>query len=79
MVLCQLLFPLVVAPVFVPPLGELLWRMAGWPRAVPVNLLLSVVLAALTVYGYGRLLGPMGRLLQRREVKILGIVTVEVE
>ncbi|MCI0541122.1 MAG: hypothetical protein L0Z50_38460 [Verrucomicrobiales bacterium] len=79
MVGCQMLFPLAVAPVFVAPLGELLWRMAGGSSAVPVNLMLSGTMAALTVFGYYQLLGPMGRLLQRREVKILEVVTVETE
>ena len=79
MFLCQLLFPAVMTPVFVPPLAGLLWRMAGWPDAVPVNLILSVLLAALAAAAYRQTLGPSGRLLQRRETKILGVVTVEVE
>lgn len=79
MVLCHMFFPLVMVPVFVPPLAELLWQLAGWPAAVPVNLLLSVMLAALTALAYWQTLGPLGRLLQRRETKILGVVTVEVE
>ena len=62
-----------------PPLAELLWRLAGWPDAVPVNLILSVLLAALAALAYWQTLGPLGRLLQRRETKILGVVTVEVE
>jgi hypothetical protein len=37
------------------------------------------VLVALTALAYWLMLGPLGRLLQRRETKILGIVTVEVE
>ncbi len=79
MVLCHLLFPLALAPVFVPPLLELLWRMAGWPAAVPVNLICSVALAALMAFGYWLALEPLGRLLQRRETKILRVVTLEVE
>jgi hypothetical protein len=79
MVLCHLLFPLAMAPVFVPPLIELLWKMSGWPRAVPVDLFLSAVLAALVAFAYWWTLGPFGRLLQRRETTILGIVTVERE
>jgi ABC-2 type transport system permease protein len=79
MVLCHLFFPLAMLPVFLPPLAELLWRQAGWPAAVPVNLLLSVVIAALIGLAYWQALGPLGRLLQRRETKILAIVTVEVE
>jgi hypothetical protein len=79
MVLCHLVFPLAMLPVFVPPLAELLWRAAGYPSAVPVNLLLSVALAAVLGFAYWLALDPLGRLLQRRETKILGVVTVEVE
>jgi hypothetical protein len=79
MFLCQLLFPAVMAPVFVPPLAGLLWRLAGWPAVMPVNLILSILLAALAAVAYRQTLGPLGRLLQRRETKILGVVTVEVE
>jgi hypothetical protein len=45
----------------------------------PVNLLLSAALAAVMALAYWQSLGPLGRLLQRRETKILGVVTVEVE
>jgi hypothetical protein len=79
MILCQMLVPVAMAPAFVPPLAELLWRMAGWPDMVPVNLIFSVLLAAVVAVGYWQTLGPLGRLLQRRETKILGVVTVEVE
>jgi len=79
MMLCHLLFPVAMAPVFAPPLAELLWRMGGGPSAMPLNLLLSVALAALTAFAYWQSLEPLGRLLQKRETKILGIVTVEVE
>jgi ABC-2 type transport system permease protein len=79
MLVCQMLFPVAMAPAFVPPLAEFLWQKAGWPNAVPVNLLLSAALALLTGFAYWRTLGPLGRLLQRRETKILGVVTVEVE
>jgi len=79
MVLCHLLFPVAMMPVFVAPLAELLWRKAGWPNAIPVNLLLSGALAALMGFVYWQTLDPFGRLLQRRETKILGVVTVEVE
>jgi hypothetical protein len=79
MILCQMLFPAAMAPAFAPPLAELLWRLAGWPGVVPVNLILSVLLAALAAVAYWQTLGPLGRLLQRRETKILGLVTVEVE
>ena len=79
MVLCQMLFPLVLAPLFVPPLAEWLWQRAGWPGFVPVNLLLSMLLAGLTALLYWQTLEPMGRLLHRREIKILNTVTAEQE
>jgi len=79
LMLCHIFFPLAMAPVFVPPLAELAWQKLGWPAAVPVNLILSVVLVALTALAYWQTLVPLGQLLQRRETKILGIVTVEVD
>jgi hypothetical protein len=41
--------------------------------------LLSAILLALTVLAYKRTLPPLGRLMQRREQRILEIVTHEVE
>jgi hypothetical protein len=79
MVVCQLMFPLVMLPVFLPPLAGLLWGLAALPDVVPVNLLLSVALAGLMVFGYWLALGPLGRLLQRRETAILNKVSMEVE
>lgn len=79
MVLCQLLFPLVMLPGFLPPLLEFLWQGAGWSETVPVNLLLSILLAGLMAFIYWRALTPLGRLLQRREMKILNILTAEIE
>jgi hypothetical protein len=46
---------------------------------VPVNFLFSFALAALVAFVYWTTLGPLGRLLQRRETKILNVVSVEVE
>lgn len=79
MIVCQLMFPLAMLPALGPPLLEFLWRGAGWPEAVPVNLLLSMLFAALMVLIYWSALTPLGRLLQRRETRILNIVTAEVE
>jgi ABC-2 type transport system permease protein len=79
MMLCHMLFPIAMAPVFVPPLADMLWAAAGWSKAVPVNLIVSVTLAALAALAYWQALGPLGRLLQRRETRILAVVTVEVE
>ncbi len=77
--LCQMLFPLAMAPAFVPPLAEYLWQRAGLSPIVPVNLVLSTMLAAVLGLIYWLTLAPLGRLLHRRETRILGIVTVEVE
>jgi ABC-2 type transport system permease protein len=79
LMLCNLLFPVAMAPVFAPPLAEFIWQRAGWSGAVPVNLILSFVLVAVTALAYWQALRPLGRLLQSRETKILGIVTVEVD
>ena len=77
--LCQMFFPVVLLPAFLPPLAALLWDKAGGSDLVPVNLLLSLALAALMVVAYGCALHPLGRLLQRRETKILSVITAEVE
>jgi hypothetical protein len=79
LVVCQLAFPLLMSPVFLPPLIGMLWERFGGPPAAVVNLLLSGLLAAIAVFVYWQTLVPLGRLLHRRETKILGIVTVEVE
>ncbi len=79
LMLCHMLFPLAMVPAFVPPLAGLLWQAAGGSNLVPVNLILSVTLAALAALAYWQALGPLGRLLQGRETRILAIVTVEVE
>jgi len=79
MLLCNLLFPVVLVPVFLAPLAEWLWQLAGWPAWVPVNLLLSMLLAMLTAILYWQTLGAFGRLLQRREIRILNTVTAEQE
>ena len=77
--LSQMLLPIALAPTFAPPLAELLWRRAGGPDEVPINLIFSVLLAVLAALVYWQTLKPLGRLLQRRETKILAVVTVEVE
>lgn len=55
------------------------WHLAGLPRAVPVNFLLSAGLAAAVAFAYRLSLNPLRRLLQRRERKILSLVSTEVE
>jgi hypothetical protein len=75
----QMLFPAAMAPVFAGPLLEWFWRRSDLPDSVPVNLIISALLCGVTAIIYWRTLAPLGRLLQRRETKILGVITVEVE
>jgi len=76
---CQMLFPVAMTPVFAGPLLELLWHRSDLPVFVPVNLICSALLCGLMALVYQQTLAPLSRLLQRRETKILGIITVEVE
>lgn len=76
----QLSFPLAISPAFIPPLVGFLWERWGGPLpASVVNLMLSVALAAVMGLVYWLTLNPLGRLLQRRETKILTVVSAEVE
>jgi ABC-2 type transport system permease protein len=75
----QLLFPVTMSPVFVPPLVGWLWQKAGLPDLIPINLLLSAVLAMAMGVIYWHTLQTFGRWLRHRETKILGAVTAEVE
>lgn len=75
----QLVFILAMSPAFLPPASEWLLRRAGLPGFVPVNLILSALLCFAVIIFYWQSLGPLGRLLQKRETKILESVTVEVE
>ena len=79
MVFCQLAVPILLAPGAIPPLAELIWVKAGWPAFMPVNLILSVVLAALAVVGYLFVLNPLATLFARNELAILKSVTTEGE
>lgn len=75
----QFLFMAVIAPIFLPAFSEWVWRRAGLPAFIPVNLILSAALCSAMVLIYWQTLEPLGRLLQRRETKILESVTAEVE
>jgi hypothetical protein len=79
MFLSQLLFPFAMAPVFIPPtLGWLSGSLGGWPETL-VNVLLSLLLAALVSFLYWLSLRGLGDLLQKREKHILQVVSQEVE
>jgi len=80
LMLSQMMFPLAMAPLFGPPLAGYVWqRFGGGPPAPVVNLTLSLVLAVGMALVYRQTLGPLGRLLHRRETKILATVSAEVE
>jgi len=79
MVLCHLLFPVTMTPLFLPAAAELVWQRLGGAGLVPINLLCSLVVAGLAALLYWQTLGPLGNLLRRREAKILSVVTVETE
>jgi hypothetical protein len=79
LVFFQMMFPTAMLPVFAGPLLGFLWHHFGWPDFVPVNLIVSGLFCGLMVAVYWTTLAPLGRLLQRREPKILGVITVEVE
>jgi hypothetical protein len=70
---------LAIFPVVLPPLlGMLIGYFSPLPASV-ATLLCAAVLAALAALLYWRTLAPLGRLLERREPKILEMVTHEVE
>jgi hypothetical protein len=71
LVLSQMMFPIVLTPVFIPPLAGFLWQRLGGPSAALVNLVLSIALVLVTAAVYWGTLAPLGRLLQRRETKRL--------
>jgi ABC-2 type transport system permease protein len=75
----RMFFPMIMVPIFIPPAMGLLWSSVGWLPAAPVNLLFSAVLLALMAFFYRLSLPSLGELLQRREQKILEVVTKEIE
>src|SRR6185503_1916375 len=78
-VICQLSLPVFLTPTFIPPLTGYLLERFGYAPAAPVNLVLSAIFAAVTGLIYWQTLAPTGRLLQRRETKILQTVSENVE
>jgi ABC-2 type transport system permease protein len=79
LVLSQISMPLIMTPAFIPPLAGFVSERVGGPPAALVNVLLSLAVAVVVAFAYWRSLGPMGRLLHRREMKILQTVSVAVE
>ena len=79
MMLVNMLFPLAMVPILLPAGVGVLCGHYGWLPVAPVTLALSALLTAVAVLLYWFTLEPLGRLLQRREQKILQTVTQEVE
>jgi ABC-2 type transport system permease protein len=79
LIVSQLTLPLALSPTFIPPLAGFLLERGGYAPAALVNLLLSGSVAAVMALIYWKTLPPMGRLLQRRETKILQTVSESVE
>ena len=75
---CLFAVQFAMVPLVLPALVEFLLR-SHTITQLPINFLLSVVLAALTSYVYWLTLKPLGRLLEQREIRILSAVTAEVE
>ncbi len=77
--LSHLLFPIAIIPTFIPPFVGWVAGVLAWVPSVPVNLLLSVILVAACVLAYRLSLDGLGDLLQRREVRMLHLLTHDVE
>ena len=77
--LSHMLFPAVVAPVFLAPLCGMLFSSVGWLPAGPTTLLFSAIELVLAAVLYRATLPHLGNLLQQREQRILEAVTQEVE
>lgn len=75
----QMMFPLATCPILLPAGLGMLCDHFGWLPGIMVNLAISVLLLAMAAILYWNTLEPLGRLLDRREQRILQVVTQEVE
>lgn len=75
----HILLPLAMLPLFVPVGLGWMCDHFNWLPGVVVMLAGAALLALVSVLVYRRTLGPLGNLLQRREQRILQVVTQEVE
>jgi len=73
------LFPLVLSPTLIPLGIEFLLSLSKPDTWVPAYLMLAVGECALMLWLYPRILSSEGDLLERRERKILEIVTTKAE
>jgi hypothetical protein len=73
------LFPLGLAPTLIPLGIEFLFSLSDTLSWIPVYLILAIVECALAIWLYPVVLEAQGQLLQRRERRILEIVTTKTE
>ena len=69
-----LLIPLTILPAMIPLGMEMLGELLGWKTRIPIYLVLSALEVPVVVWIYRRVLVPQGRLLARREQRILEVV-----
>ena len=79
LVLSQFLFPVAMSPLLLAPLFDLIVQKNSSVPAGVVSLAISAIMALVIATIYWWSTGPLGRLLYRRETKILQTVTAEVE
>jgi hypothetical protein len=75
---CMFAVQFAMVPLVLPALVEFLLG-SHTTTQLPINFLLSAVLAVLMSHVYWLTLKPLGRLLEQREIRILSAVTAEVE
>lgn len=75
----MIVWPLIVLFIAVPPALQFLWVFLGLPPWIPLNVISGLILAAIACWLYWLILPAQGKLLHRRELKILQEVTTESE
>ena len=79
LILSNMLFSIAIVPILIPPLAEFLISKTNSLTSGFYNLVLSVLVLFVVIFFYKLSLKHLGNLLQKRERKILEIVTREIE
>jgi hypothetical protein len=74
-----IVLPFILVPILIPSGLQLIANGLDWPAWIPVNVLATLAVLAGAAWLYAGLLPSQGRLLQKREQKILREVTEEIE
>lgn len=74
-----IVLPFIMIPILIPAGLQLIATGLDWPSWIPINVLATLAVLAGAVWLYAGLLPSQGRLLQKREQKILKEVTEEIE